>query len=103
MRRRVYENLEDLERSKPYEKHPPQPGDRCDPRARVRRERQVDDRIGFGPALSYVASRNWNFEIGGHASSHDSDSTDEFNDTVATNDTTAGREQNRRVTLLIAP
>jgi OOP family OmpA-OmpF porin len=38
--------------------------------------RRVDDSIGFGIALGYVASQNWNFELGGHASGHDFDNTD---------------------------
>ena len=34
-------------------------------------DRKVDDGLGAGIALGYVASDKWNFELGGHASGHD--------------------------------
>jgi OOP family OmpA-OmpF porin len=39
-------------------------------------DRRVSDGLGFGLALGYVASDKWNFELGGHASGHDVDGTD---------------------------
>ena len=39
-------------------------------------DRKVSDGIGAGLALGYVASPKWNFELGGHASGHDINGTD---------------------------
>lgn len=39
-------------------------------------DRKVSDGIGAGLALGYVASPKWNFELGGHATGHDVDGTD---------------------------
>ena len=39
-------------------------------------DRKVSDGVGAGLALGYVASPKWNFELGGHASGHDINGTD---------------------------
>ena len=45
-------------------------------------DRNVKDGIGAGLALGYVASPNWNFELGAHGSGHNIDRTDNSYDIV---------------------